>query len=583
MAHLTGSNEENYRLIQDAAGVETQICRCLRTASSLVSTASLIACSKAWMIGNYQKLNRVFAMAITTFESWRAVASLDRIQLLAIKVQECMVTCNSVDRQRGLLKLLDELRVPFKTDDLLGDLAEMFWNAMPKFVEFELVESSLKNSKSADMNLNPALFTCFPFGSDGQIHVGSDRVVHLSSVISDGVLKPIVKNLENGHGMSMHASSVFLGAGRYEVVHWTSTKHGEQSRTIFIDSTKDLESLELESEWSLRPLDQTFVLLKKDEFKACAEAPLVNRKSSSLYTSGSSKHIDAFEVLSCRVPVVSWTTAIVNAALLQACQKRSGKIFFLDIGMSFGRNCIEFLKALAVSRSEVEVVVFGIDPDAASLKIATAAINQFMTSNSNVKVTLTTLPNFLEHISTEDLECIFESARESEVRLVQSAFTLHHLSRENRQLALNNVIQGCKPHAFVLSEPNANHLEENYHVRVSNALGMFSMLHELIFADPKLSPDERFAVWNTFFGREIVDIVGTSEDARSEKHEPITNWIQRGQVAGLKLSEEALAPHHFVAGTFEHAICDANFLPGLTEIRVHGTPIVGVMVFVADN
>jgi hypothetical protein len=251
--------------------------------------------------------------------------------------------------------------------------------------------------------------------------------------------------------------------------------------------------------------------------------------------------------------------------------------------MSFGRNCIEFLKTVADGQSEVDVEVFGIDPDAASLEIATAAIEQFTKLNPSVKVTLTTIPHFLENISPEELESIFESARKSEVRLVQSAFTLHHLSRENRQLALNNVIQGCKPHAFVLSEPNANHLEENYQFRVVNALGMFSLLHELIFADPGMSADERFAVWNTFFGREIVDIVGTCEDARSEKHEPINNWIQRGQVAGLKLSEEALAPHHFPEGAFDHSICDANFLPGLTEIRVHGTPIVGVMVFVAGN
>ena len=112
---------------------------------------------------------------------------------------------------------------------------------------------------------------------------------------------------------------------------------------------------------------------------------------------------------------------------------------------------------------------------------------------------------------------------------------------------------------------------------------MFSLLHELIHKDPKLSADERFAVWNTFFGKEIVDIVGTREDARSEKHEPIETWIQMGLAAGLKLSEQALAQDLFPVDTFDHPICQVNFSGGLTEIQVHGTPIVGVMVFVAEN
>jgi hypothetical protein len=271
----------------------------------------------------------------------------------------------------------------------------------------------------------------------------------------------------------------------------------------------------------------------------------------------------------------------VNTALIHACHKKPGKIFFLDIGMSFGRNCIQFLKTLAAHQSDVEVIVFGIDPDSASLDIASSEIDKFAKLHSGVKVTLTTIPHFLENIRPEELDIIFEAARQSDVRLVQSAFTMHHLSKENRQLALKNVVESCKPDAFVLSEPNVDHLEDNYHSRVSNALGMFSLLHELIHKDPKLSVGERFAVWNTFFGKEIVDIVGTGENARSEKHEPIASWIRRGQVAGLKLSDQALAPHLFPAETFEHPVCNVQFSPGLTEIQVHGTTVVGVMVFVA--
>lgn len=518
-------------------------------------------------------------MAITNFESWREVASLNQIQDFAAKVQKSIEISNPEDRQRDLLRLVEELRFPIKTGDLLGDLAEMFWNAMPKFVEHALAETSLKTLEADALHLNPDAFVCVPFHGDQHINIGSDRIFHLNTLSSNGELESLIESLDVSQGNGNQRSSVILGAGRYELFR-AQSKTGEPSETIVLDRATFLESLNLETEWTLKPLDNTFILMKKIEF---TKIPEKRRKRTSLYTSGNSVHIDAFQVLSLRVPVVSWTTAIVNEALTHECQKRPGKIFFLDIGMSFGRNCIEFLKALAAHHSDVEVTVFGIDPDSASLGIASEEIDKFAKLHSGLKVKLTTIPHFLENIRPEELDIIFECARQSEVRLVQSAFTMHHLSTENRQLALKNVVERCKPHAFVLSEPNVNHLEVNYHLRVTSALGMFSLLHELIHKDPKLSKGERFAVWNTFFGKEIVDIVGTSEDGRSEKHEPIENWIQKGHIAGLKLKDHELAAHLFPEGTFDHPVCNVKFSPGLTEIQVHGTTVVGVMVFVADD
>jgi hypothetical protein len=516
-------------------------------------------------------------MSITNFESWRAISSLNQIQESAARVQECMEIRNPEERQSGLLRLVRELRVPIKAVDPLGDLAEMFWNAMPKFVEFALIENALKILKVDLLEVHPESFECLTFDHNQQLYMSGDRKLCLNDLLPNGESTEVTHSFDDGNGVR-HISTI-LGPGRYELARTESPK-GEQPLSIVLDSVTDLESLELLTEWTLKPLDQTFLLLKRMDFSKISDK---RRKRGSLYTSGNSKHIDAFEVLSLRVPVVSWTTAIVNAALLRACNKKSGKIFFLDIGMSFGRNCIEFLKTLALHQTDVEVAIYGVDPDSASLAIASSEIDKFSKSHPGIRVELVTIPHFLENIRPEELENMFESARQSDVRLVQSAFTMHHLSRENRQLALKNVVESCKPHAFVLSEPNVNHLEDDYQRRVSSALGMFSLLHELIHKDPKLSADERFAVWNTFFGKEIVDIVGTNEDTRSEKHEPIADWIQRGLVAGLRLSDQALTHELFPDKTFDHPVCGVHFSKGLSEIQVHGTSVVGVMVFVADH
>jgi hypothetical protein len=523
-------------------------------------------------------------MSITNFESWKSIGSLNQIQEFAARVQECMEICNPEERQSGLLRLVRELQVPIKAVESLEDLAAMFWNAMPKFVEFALIENALKILKVDFSDVHPESFECLTFDCDQQLDMSGVRVLRLNESLPNGAMKKVIESVEDDHGNGFHRLSAILGPGRYDLVR-TGSKNAEQPITIVLDSVTDLETLELRTEWTLKPLEHTFLLLKRLDFSKMDYK--TRRRSSlrtpSLYTSGNSNHINAFEVLSLRVPVVSWTTAIVNAALFRACDKKSEKIFFLDIGMSFGRNCIEFLKTLALHHIDVEVSVYGVDPDSASLDIASSQINKFAESHPSIRVKLTTIPHFLENIRPVELENMFESARQSDVRLVQSAFTMHHLSRENRQLALKNVVESCKPHAFVLSEPNVNHLEDDYQRRVSSALGMFSLLHELIHKDPKLSVDERFAVWNTFFGKEIVDIVGTNEEARSEKHEPIADWIQRGLGAGLQLSDQALTQELFPDETFDHPVCGVHFSKGLTEIQVHGTSIVGVMVFVADQ
>ena len=71
--------------------------------------------------------------------------------------------------------------------------------------------------------------------------------------------------------------------------------------------------------------------------------------------------------------------------------------------MSFGRNCIEFLKTLALHQTDVEVAVYGVDPDSASLDIASSEIDKFSKSHPGIRVKLVTIPHFLENIRPEEL------------------------------------------------------------------------------------------------------------------------------------------------------------------------------------
>ena len=83
-------------------------------------------------------------------------------------------------------------------------------------------------------------------------------------------------------GNGVRRSSAILGPGRYELAR-TESKNGEQPLSIVLESLTDLESLELRTEWTLKPLDQTFLLLKRMDF---SKMPDKRRKRGSLYTSG---------------------------------------------------------------------------------------------------------------------------------------------------------------------------------------------------------------------------------------------------------------------------------------------------------
>jgi hypothetical protein len=49
-----------------------------------------------------------------------------------------------------------------------------------------------------------------------------------------------------------------------------------------------------------------------------------------------------------------------------------------------------------------------------------------------------------------------------------------------------------------------------------------------------MTPLEKFAIKEKFFGREVRDILGTSDNFRCERHEPYDSWLLRLTKAGLR-------------------------------------------------
>jgi hypothetical protein len=167
-------------------------------------------------------------------------------------------------------------------------------------------------------------------------------------------------------------------------------------------------------------------------------------------------------------------------------------------------------------------------------------------------------------------------------RLVNESFALHHLpardGRELRQDVLER-LREVAPAAFVLSEPNSNHLEADFQTRFLNSWEHFGLTFRTLDA-LDLDADERKALKTRFFGREIEDIIAQPEGERSERHELATTWCDRLERAGFQLELDGGS----VAGIRDEANVVQTVLPGgRVDLCFEGQTLVSVLCAVSGT
>jgi hypothetical protein len=96
------------------------------------------------------------------------------------------------------------------------------------------------------------------------------------------------------------------------------------------------------------------------------------------------------------------------------------------------------------------------------------------------------------------------------------------------------------PQQFLLTEPNIDHFEPDFHKRFQNCYRHF--YHVFAVIDKlDIAKDERNGL-KLFFGREIDDIIGKQFQDRYERHEPADMWLWRLRKAGFAVSERFVLP-----------------------------------------
>jgi hypothetical protein len=159
---------------------------------------------------------------------------------------------------------------------------------------------------------------------------------------------------------------------------------------------------------------------------------------------------------------------------------------------------------------------------------------------------------------------------------INAAYALHHTTHaagdQELRTRLLRELAALRPRMFTLIEPNANHDTELLTRRVHSCWEHFGTVFDLV-DQSDATPLEKLAVKRLFFGREVRDILGTSDAFRCERHEPYESWLLRLTKAGLRpapaIASEIALPDY----------CWTIVRDGLVRLGYRGVPLIAVFAY----
>jgi hypothetical protein len=281
--------------------------------------------------------------------------------------------------------------------------------------------------------------------------------------------------------------------------------------------------------------------------------------------------IDLFDLLPKAIPLVPQSYVIANQYLVHAL-RRLRRPALLEIGVGKGAQVAALLRALAADPGDLQRLrVVALDPNPQHVAEAEAALAALRPA----------LPFELEVaprcalVERCDAAALLEVADAADGVAINAAYALHH-TRGPRDPELRTHLlrrlAGLRPRVFTMIEPNANHDTDVLTRRVHSCWEHFGHVFDLIDRSDA-SPIEKFAIKEKFFGREVRDILGTSDAFRCERHEPYESWL-------LRLAKAGLRPYAGVdVAVTLPGYCQATVREGLVRLGYRGVPLVAVFAY----
>ena len=250
--------------------------------------------------------------------------------------------------------------------------------------------------------------------------------------------------------------------------------------------------------------------------------------------------IELFNLLGRHVPMAAMATRMANDVLARAIQGDMHPSL-IDVGIGTGRQFAALLDQLAAAGTlPPAMTVVGIEPAADALAQARQSL---LAQAARLGMALhfhgfSAAAEALDSAAWQQIGAVCTTSP-----AINAAFALHHIAddaqgRDQRNAVLRR-LHALQPSCLVLAEPDVDHLEQRFFQRFRNCFAHFGAVFQVLDALP-LRQAERDALKVGFFGREIVDILGTPDMLRSERHESAAAWFQRLAACGFALRPAAV-------------------------------------------
>jgi len=287
---------------------------------------------------------------------------------------------------------------------------------------------------------------------------------------------------------------------------------------------------------------------------------------------GENKQINLFDIILRAVPSVNITTGIALETLVKHyAEHHTGEVSLVNIGIGrgiFEAHLVEALSKLPEPPATVNII--GIDIDQQSVNEAEAHIKAAMLEHMpDARFNYCGIVEFAENLNEETAHKINSFAKGC--LTVVSAFSLHHIQENEDRTEVLRQIKAWNAELVVLVEPDVDHFTPDFTARLKNCRRHFGKIFEVI--DQLLScEEEKAAIKNLFFGREIENILKLDNGVRFEKHETSEAWLSRIQDAGLlPVRSEVSLP--------DHSHIEYNVLSkGRIQTLCDDVPMVSVLV-----
>lgn len=294
-------------------------------------------------------------------------------------------------------------------------------------------------------------------------------------------------------------------------------------------------------------------------------------------------YLEKFEVsqlelfyLMCRAyPQVTQGHAIANQFLAAELREHK-RATLVEIGIGKGIQIAQLLNELDKDPGQLEELhLVAIDPDPENLRASETRLLG-RSEPHPLRLSIHPIASLLENLSPDQFKKIAEIVPGHVV--VNAAYTLHHTlhplnQSEARTQVLSRINQFLQPPLCTFVEPTSDHDTENLVKRLTACWEHFGTVFDLVdLAD--MEPEKKFAIKETFFGREIRDIFGTADAFRCERHERYESWLLRLAKAGFVPYERGLKINIDMP-----SYCTAALSSGLTRLGFQDPYLIAVFAY----